>query len=181
MKTRNSHGLLQLHVGREALAHCQCLYQENKALFVSVDLIGEKNQVIFEYIIKVRGKHFNIGRASKLHTANRLKRTTFNNKMKVQKFKVYSHSIPQPLLKEMWVPVKCETKQKRNGTKRNRSKQNETNRNETKQIETKRNKSKRNETIRNETNRNETKQMIWQDIVDKNRSFLCNDMYLSCT
>ena len=52
MKTRNSHGLLQLHVGREALAHCQCLYRENKALFVSVDLIGEKNQVILEYGIK---------------------------------------------------------------------------------------------------------------------------------
>ena len=51
MKTRNSHGLLQLHVGREALAYCQCLYRENKALFVSVDLIGEKNQVILEYLI----------------------------------------------------------------------------------------------------------------------------------
>ena len=51
MKTRNSHGLLQLHVGREALAYCQCLYRENKALFVSVDLIGEKNQVILELLI----------------------------------------------------------------------------------------------------------------------------------
>ena len=49
MKTRNSHGLLQLHVGREALAYCQCLYRENKALFASVDLIGEKNQVILEW------------------------------------------------------------------------------------------------------------------------------------
>ena len=53
MKTRNSHGLLQL--GREALAYCQCasaLISGNKALFVSVDLIGEKNQVILElYII----------------------------------------------------------------------------------------------------------------------------------
>ena len=49
MKTRNSHGLLQL--GREVLAYCQCLYRENKALFVSVDLIGEKNQVILEYRI----------------------------------------------------------------------------------------------------------------------------------
>ena len=51
MKTRNSHGLLQLHVGREALAYCQCasaLISGNKALFVSVDLIGEKNQVILE-------------------------------------------------------------------------------------------------------------------------------------
>ena len=50
MKTRNSHGLLQL--GREALAYCQCasaLISGNKALFVSVDLIGEKNQVILEY------------------------------------------------------------------------------------------------------------------------------------
>ena len=52
MKTRNSHGLLQLHVGREALAYCQCLYRKNKALFVSVDLIGEKNLVILEYGIK---------------------------------------------------------------------------------------------------------------------------------
>ena len=51
MKTRNSHGLLQLHVGWEALAYCQCLYRENKALFVSVDLIGEKNQVILEFLI----------------------------------------------------------------------------------------------------------------------------------
>ena len=49
MKTRNSHGLLQL--GREALAYCQfasALISGNKALFVSVDLIGEKNQVILE-------------------------------------------------------------------------------------------------------------------------------------
>ena len=49
MKTRNSHGLLQL--GREALAYCQCasaLISGNKALLVSVDLIGEKNQVILE-------------------------------------------------------------------------------------------------------------------------------------
>ena len=49
MKTRNSHGLLQL--GREALAYCQCasaLISGNKALFVSIDLIGEKNQVILE-------------------------------------------------------------------------------------------------------------------------------------
>ena len=41
---------------------------------------------------------------------------------------------------DVGVPVKCETKQKRNETKqietkRNRSKRNETNRNETKQIE----------------------------------------------
>ena len=52
MKTRNSHGLLQLR--REALAYCQCasaLISGNKALFVSVDLIGEKNQVILEYNI----------------------------------------------------------------------------------------------------------------------------------
>ena len=50
MKTRNSHGFLQL--GREALAYCQCasaLISGNKALFVSVDLIGKKNQVILEY------------------------------------------------------------------------------------------------------------------------------------
>ena len=54
MKTRNSHGLLQL--GREALAYCQCgsaLISGNKALFVSVDLIGEKNQVILEYIMNL--------------------------------------------------------------------------------------------------------------------------------
>ena len=53
MKTRNSHSLLQL--GREALAYCQCtsaLISGNKTLFVSVDLIGEKNQVILEYLIK---------------------------------------------------------------------------------------------------------------------------------
>ena len=52
MKTRNSHGLLQL--GREALAYCQCasaLISGNKALLVSVDLIGEKNQVILEYLL----------------------------------------------------------------------------------------------------------------------------------
>ena len=54
MKTRNSHGLLQL--GREALAYCQCasaLISGNKALLVSVDLIGEKNQVILESSIKL--------------------------------------------------------------------------------------------------------------------------------
>ena len=53
MKTRNSHGLLQLR--REGLAYCQCasaLISGNKALFVSVDLIGEKNQVILESLIK---------------------------------------------------------------------------------------------------------------------------------
>ena len=53
MKTRNSHGLLQL--GREALAYYQCasaLISGNKALFVSVDLIGEKNQVILECGLK---------------------------------------------------------------------------------------------------------------------------------
>ena len=56
MKTRNSHGLLQL--GREASAYCQCasaLISGNKALFVSVDLIGEKNQVILEWRI-MRGE-----------------------------------------------------------------------------------------------------------------------------
>ena len=55
MKTRNSHGLLQL--GRGALAYCQCasaLISGNKALFVSVDLIGEKNQVILEFPFKIR-------------------------------------------------------------------------------------------------------------------------------
>ena len=57
MKTRNSHGLLQL--GREALAYCQCasaLISGNKALLVSVDLIGEKNQVILEcqIILEIR-------------------------------------------------------------------------------------------------------------------------------
>ena len=52
MKTRNSHGLLQL--GREALAYCQCasaLISGNKALVASVDLIREKNQVILELTI----------------------------------------------------------------------------------------------------------------------------------
>ena len=55
LKTRNSHGLMQL--GREALAYCQCasaLISGNKALFVSVDLIGEKNQVILELVLKHR-------------------------------------------------------------------------------------------------------------------------------
>ena len=61
MKTRNSHGLLQL--GREALAYCQCastsaLISGNKALFESVDLIGEKNQVILEITIYVCVPHF---------------------------------------------------------------------------------------------------------------------------
>ena len=49
---KNSHGLLQL--GREALAYCQCasaLISGNKALLVSVDLIGEKNQVILEWVL----------------------------------------------------------------------------------------------------------------------------------
>ena len=53
MITKNSHGLLQL--GREALAYCQCasaLISGNKALFVSVDLMGEKNQVILEFYIR---------------------------------------------------------------------------------------------------------------------------------
>jgi hypothetical protein len=53
------------------------------------------------------------------------------------------------------VPIKCETKSKRNETKRN-----ETNRNETKPIETKRNRSKPNETKPKETkiqNQNEMK------------------------
>ena len=49
MKTRNSQGLLQL--GREALAYCQYIYRANNAMFVSVDLIGEKNQVILELTI----------------------------------------------------------------------------------------------------------------------------------
>ena len=51
---KNSHGLLQLHGGREALAYCQCasaLISWNKALFASVDLIGEKNQVILEFAL----------------------------------------------------------------------------------------------------------------------------------
>ena len=66
MKTRNSHGLLQL--GREALAYCQCasaLISGNKALFVPVDLIGEKNQVILEYYIKMC-KFFSIVKLQKL-------------------------------------------------------------------------------------------------------------------
>ena len=58
MKARNSHGLLQL--GREALAYGQCasaLISGNKALFVSVDLIGEKNQVILELAIMHTGRY----------------------------------------------------------------------------------------------------------------------------
>ena len=59
MKTRNSHGFLQL--GREALAYCQCasgLISGNKALFVSVDLIGEKNKVKLEYDVKLNKPGF---------------------------------------------------------------------------------------------------------------------------
>ena len=59
MKTRNSRGLLQL--GWEALAYCQCasaLISGNKALFVSVDLIGEKNQVILEYRTRFNTQHY---------------------------------------------------------------------------------------------------------------------------
>jgi hypothetical protein len=52
------------------------------------------------------------------------------------------------------VPVKCETKSKRNETKRNRSKRNASKRNEIYRNETK---SKRNEINRNEIDRNETK------------------------
>ena len=43
-------------VRTEALAYCQCasaLISRNKALLVSVDLIGEKNQVILDYDIYI--------------------------------------------------------------------------------------------------------------------------------
>ena len=53
------------------------------------------------------------------------------------------------------VPVKCETKSKRNLPKRN-----EIYRNETKSTETKPTETKRNETHRNETKPNETKHII---------------------
>ena len=69
MKTRNSHGLLQL--GREALAYCQCasaLISGNKALFVSVDLIGGKNQVILELQLK----HFHTFHVLKLLVSLRI-------------------------------------------------------------------------------------------------------------
>ena len=46
MKTRHSHGLLQL--GREPWLTVSKSYRANNALFVSVDLIGEKNQVMLE-------------------------------------------------------------------------------------------------------------------------------------
>ena len=62
---KNSHGLLQLHVGREALAYCQCasaLISWNKALFASVDLIGEKNQVILELLISHRRERSQFGK-----------------------------------------------------------------------------------------------------------------------
>ena len=55
---------------------------------------------------------------------------------------------------EVWVPVKCETKSKRNETKRNKSKRNASKRNEIYKNETK---SKRNEINRNETKRNISK------------------------
>ena len=56
MKTRNSHGLLQL--GREALAYCQrasALISGNKALFVSVDLI---TLVYFKAMATVQGSGY---------------------------------------------------------------------------------------------------------------------------
>ena len=59
------------------------------------------------------------------------------------------------------VPVKCETKQKRNETDRNETKQIETKRNKSKRNETDRNETKQIETKRNETNRNETKRVVW--------------------
>ena len=74
MKTRNSHGLLQL--GREALAYCQCasaLISGNKALFVSVDLIGEKNQVILELVIAcniLTERHFD--KKASIYSANNI-------------------------------------------------------------------------------------------------------------
>ena len=67
MKTKNSHGLLQL--GWEALAYCQCasaLISGNKALFVSVDLIGEKNQVILEFLNILRLSQSSIDTGSAL-------------------------------------------------------------------------------------------------------------------
>ena len=59
----------KLQLGREALAYCQCasaLISRNKALLVSVDLIGKKNQVILElwifyyymYLNKIFPRHF---------------------------------------------------------------------------------------------------------------------------
>ena len=54
-----------------------------------------------------------------------------------------------------WVPIKCETKQKRNETKRNEINENETKRNEINKNETKRNEI--NETKRNQRNENEMK------------------------
>ena len=53
---KNENKILQL--GREALAYCQCasaLISGNKALLVSVDLIGEKNQVILEFTLWLYG------------------------------------------------------------------------------------------------------------------------------
>ena len=50
MTTRNSHGLLQLN-GKPWLTASK-FYRANNALFVAVDLIGEKNQVILELMIK---------------------------------------------------------------------------------------------------------------------------------
>ena len=72
---------------------------------------------------------------------------------------LWKYCLPENVQSKNRDPVKCETKQKQNGTKRNRSKRketnrNETDRNETNQIETKRNRSKRNETKQIETKRN---------------------------
>ena len=88
MKTRYSHGLLQLYVGREALAYCQCLYRENKALFASVDLIGEKNQVILELRIK-RLKKFK----QSISKSNCKKEQRYKNKKK--KMKIQNKKINQ--------------------------------------------------------------------------------------
>ena len=53
------------------------------------------------------------------------------------------------------VPIKCETKQKRNETKRNETKRNETKRNEINENETKRNQRNENEIKRNQRKQNE--------------------------
>jgi hypothetical protein len=58
-----------------------------------------------------------------------------------------------------WVPIKCETKKKRNETKRNQRK-----RNETKSTKTKRNQRNGNEMKRNQRNR-----LIWRKWKERNK------------
>ena len=69
----------------------------------------------------------------------------------------------------VWVPIKCETKQKRSETKRNEINENETKRNETKRNQQKRNETKRNQRNENEIKRNQRKQNEINETIEKGR------------